>query len=229
VIREDGTEELLETPLGFPDMAEMHKVHDIQEPMLLATLMFPTEFLGGMMKLCGDHRGELRDYTYLDERRIIMKQELPMNEVMTDFFDKLKSLSSGYASFDYESIGYKSSDLVKLNILLNGSSVDVLSVIIHRSVAEKTGREMVRKLKTLIDRQLSEIVIQAQVENKIVARETINAFRKNVLAKLYGGDVTRKMKVLEKQKEGKKRMKMLAGNIQVKPDVFISLMQRDGK
>lgn len=172
VIYNDGTEDLLETPLGFPDPSLMHKVADIQEPMVLATLVFPTEYLGAMMKLCGDHRGELRDYSYLDERRIIMKQELPMNEVMTDFFDQLKSYSSGYASFDYEAIGYKSSDLVKMNILLNGTPVDVLSVVIHRSVVERVSKDMVRKLKTLIDRQLAEIVIQAQVENKIIARET---------------------------------------------------------
>ncbi|KAI9021170.1 GTP-binding protein GUF1 [Hyaloraphidium curvatum] len=228
VIYRDGTTKLLDTPLGFPDASEMNKVEDIREPMILATLVFPAEQLGAMMSLCGDHRGELRDYSYLDERRIIMKQVLPMNEVMTDFFDRLKSLSSGYASFDYEQMGYRSADLVKINILLNGNPVDVLSVVLHRSFSERVAKDMVRKLGKLIERQLAEIVIQAAVGGKIIARETIRPYRKNVLAKLYGGDVTRKMKLLEKQKEGKKRMKALAGNISVKPEVFISLAQRGG-
>ncbi|KXS10010.1 translation factor GUF1-like protein, mitochondrial [Gonapodya prolifera JEL478] len=225
IIRKGGSEQIINNPAAFPDHSERANVDDIQEPMVRATLIFPEEYLGEMMQLCGDHRGEQEDYTYLDDTRIIMKYRLPMGEILTDFYDELKSLSSGYATFDYDDIGYQSSDLVRMNVLLNSKPVDVLSSVLHRSQAERASKIITKRLKDVIDRQLFEVVIQAEVAGKIIARETVSALRKNVTAKCYGGDITRKMKLLEKQKEGKKKMRAI-GNVKLSQEAFLSIVKK---
>ncbi|KAJ3039552.1 Translation factor guf1 mitochondrial [Rhizophlyctis rosea] len=220
-----GEERVVSNPSEFPEVEEMGRVEAFAEPMVLGTLVFPGRFLGGMIKLCGSHRGEQQELTYLDDDRVMMKYRLPMSEVLTDFYDQLKSRSSGYASFDYEESGYADADLVKVNLLLNGKAVDALATIVHRDHADRVGKEWVRRLKDVVHKQLFEIVIQASVSGKIVARDSIKAARKDVTAKCYGGDITRKMKLLQKQKEGKKRMKTVAGGVQLPQEAFLTLMK----
>lgn len=213
----------IESPSDFPDV---QKIDEIMEPVIDATILLPKEYLGAILQLCQEKRGEQRELTYLSENRIILKYRLPLNEVATDFYDQLKSLSSGYASLDYEEAGYQVSDLVKMDILLNGKAVDALSIIVHTHNAQKIGRELCEKLKNVIPRQLFEVIIQAAIGAKIIARETVSALRKNVTAKCYGGDITRKRKLLEKQKEGKKKMKQV-GNVEVPQEAFLTILKKE--
>ncbi|KAF8938910.1 Translation factor guf1 mitochondrial [Dissophora ornata] len=222
----DGSHKLIRNPTEFPDMDEISaKVQRVQEPMVRSTIIFPKEYLGDIMMLCGSRRGTPLEHTYLDESRVLLKYRLPLAEVVTDFHDELKGRSSGFASFDYEEDGYDDADLVKMNIVLNSKPVDALSIILHRSQAETVARDWVKRLKALLSRQLFEIVIQASVGNKVVAREGLSAMRKNVTAKCYGGDVSRKMKLLNKQKEGKKRMKAIGG-VEVSQEAFYDFMAK---
>ncbi len=213
----------IDNPSKFP---EGSSVHTIYEPMVNATIITPQEYLGNLMKLCQDRRGEQREMTYLDEQRLLLRYHLPLNEIITDFYDRLKSLSAGYASFDYEEAEYQEADLVKMNILLNGNPVDALSVIVHKEKAYAQGRQLCEKLKTVIPRQLFDIAIQAALGAKVISRETISALRKNVTAKCYGGDISRKRKLLEKQKEGKKKMKQV-GNVQIPQEAFLTILKQE--
>ncbi|CAO3677539.1 unnamed protein product [Umbelopsis vinacea] len=222
----NGEEKIVRNPADFPSIEESStKVLKLQEPMVLATMIFPEEYMGQMMDLCGTRRGEQTEYMYMDETRVLMKYRLPLAEVVTDFYDELKSRTSGYATFDYEENGYEISDLVKMTVLINSKPVDALSIILHRAQVQDVGRDWVKRLKGLIQRQLFEIVIQTAVGHKIVARESITALRKNVTAKCYGGDITRRMKLLEKQKAGKKRMKMI-GNVEIPQKAFYDFMDK---
>lgn len=209
------------SPSNMPDPSEIAK---IEEPIVLAEIFTPPEYVGEIMELAKSKRGEYLDLTYIDKSRVKMKYNLPLNEIVYDFFDSLKSLSHGYASFDYAPAGYKQSDLVKLDILLNGEPCDALSIIVYRGSAEARGRSMAEKLKETISRQLFEIPIQAVIGGKVIARETVKALRKDVTAKCYGGDISRKRKLLEKQKEGKKRMRKL-GNVELPAEAFINLLK----
>lgn len=217
-----GKTEDIERPSEFPDAG---KIDTIFEPIIDATIILPKEHIGPILKLCEEKRGNQTDLTYLDETRIILKYKLPLNEVASDFYDELKSLSSGYASFDYEEAGYEPADLVKMDILLNGKPVDALSIIVHRDKAYYIGRELTQKLRKLIPRQLFEVAIQAAIGAKVIARETVSALRKDVTAKCYGGDITRKRKLLEKQKAGKKKMKQV-GNVEVPQEAFLSILKK---
>ncbi|MBP3336786.1 MAG: elongation factor 4 [Clostridia bacterium] len=210
-------------PTNMPDGSE---ISYMEEPIVKADIMVPTEFVGNIMELCQDRRGIYHNMTYIDDTRAQLHYDLPLNEIIYDFFDALKSRTKGYASFDYELSGYVKSDLVKLDILLNGDMVDALSFIVHESKAYARGRRIAEKLKESIPRQLFEIPIQAAVGNKIIARETVKALRKDVLAKCYGGDITRKKKLLEKQKEGKKRMRQV-GSVEVPQEAFMSVLKLD--
>ncbi len=213
----------IENPSDFPDR---QKIDEILEPIIHATIILPKKYLGDIIKLCQDKRGVQKELKFLSEERIILEYVLPLNEVATDFYDDLKSLSAGYASLDYEEAGYQPADLAKLDILLNSKPVDALSVIIHADSAYRIGRELTAKLRKLIPRQLFEIVIQAAIGAKIIARETVSALRKNVIAKCYGGDITRKRKLLEKQKEGKKKMKQV-GNVEIPQEAFLSILKKE--
>ena len=213
----------IESPSDFP---EPQKVEAIFEPIIDATILMPHNYLGTIITLCQEKRGKQLGLEYLNEERIILRYRLPLNEVATDFYDQLKSLTSGYASLDYEEAGYQEADLVKMDILLNGKPVDALSTIVHRESAYDVGRTLAQKLKNVIPRQLFEIIIQAAIGAKIIARESISALRKNVTAKCYGGDITRKRKLLEKQKEGKKKMKQV-GNVEVPQEAFLSILKKD--
>ncbi|ORZ34271.1 GUF1 GTPase-like protein [Catenaria anguillulae PL171] len=225
VTYQGGRELVVRNPVEFPEGAEYALVKKVEEPMIAATIITPDEYLGKILELCGERRGEQREVTYIDSRRVMLKYTLPMTEVVSDFYDQLKSRSSGFASFDYEECGYEPADLVKLNINLNGKPVDALASIRHRSAVEQVARETVAKLKGVLERQLYEIVIQGCVGGKVLARETLAAMRKNVTAKCYGGDATRKMKLLAKQKEGKKRMKMV-GNVEISQEAFLTMMKK---
>ncbi|XP_078432204.1 small GTP-binding protein [Wolffia australiana] len=194
------------------------------EPSVIATVIIPSEYVGAVITLCSERRGEQLEYSFIDSQRVLMKYRLPLREIVVDFYDQLKSITSGYASFDYEDSEYQKSDLVKLDILLNGQPVDAMATIVHNLKAQRLGRELVEKLKKVIDRQMFEITIQAAIGSKVVARETLSAMRKNVLAKCYGGDITRKKKLLEKQKEGKKRMKRV-GSVDIPQEAFHELMK----
>ncbi len=212
----------VENPSEFPDPV---KIDTIYEPILSTTIIVPKDYLGNVLKLCQDNRGIQKNMSYLDEERVLLSYNLPLNEVAIDFYDQLKSISSGYASFDYEPIGHEPSDLVKMDILLNGVPVDALSLIIHNSKAQTVGRTLTERLKEIIPRQLFEVIIQAAIGAKILARERVAPLRKNVTAKCYGGDVTRKRKLLEKQKEGKKRMKQV-GTVSVPQEAFLAILKR---
>jgi len=216
----NGDVEHLHNPADLPDVM---KIDHIQEPWIKATIMVPDEFLGQVLKLCEDKRGEQMDLTYAGNRAMVV-YKLPLNEVVFDFYDRLKSVSRGYASFDYEMIGYEQSDLVKLSILVNAEPVDALAMLVHRSQAESRGRQLCERLKTLIPRQLFKIALQAAIGGKVIARETISAMRKDVTAKCYGGDITRKKKLLEKQKAGKKRMRSV-GNVEIPQEAFIAALK----
>ena len=212
----------IESPSDFPDPGQIEQVF---EPVIDGTIITPTKYLGNMLKLCEEKRGEQQNMSYLDETRAILKYRLPLNEVATDFYDQLKSLSSGYASFDYDEAGYEPAILVKMDILLNGKPVDALSTIVHKDKAYDIGRALAERLKKAIPRQLFEVVIQAAIGAKIIARERVAPLRKDVTAKCYGGDITRKRKLLEKQKEGKKKMKQV-GNIEVPQEAFLSILKK---
>ena len=212
-------------PVNYPDRA---RLKEVREPYILTSIITPTTYIGSIMELCQEKRGKFKSTDYLDEARVNIHYELPLSEIVYDFFDKLKSYTKGYASFDYDVIGYKVSDLVKMDIMLNGEVVDALSMIVHKDFAYRRGREIVDKLRELIPRQMFEVPIQATIGSKVVARSDIKAMRKNVLAKCYGGDITRKRKLLDKQKEGKKKMRMI-GKVEVPSDVFIKILEDDSK
>jgi GTP-binding protein LepA len=216
----DGSVKELHNPA---DMPEPVKIVSMDEPWIKATILVPDEYLGSILKLCEERRGEQQTLTYAGSRAMLVYR-LPLNEVVYDFYDRLKSVSRGYASFDYAIEDYRESDLVKLTILVNAEVVDALSIIVHRSQAERRGRALCERLKDLIPRQLFKIAIQAAIGGKVVARETISALRKDVLAKCYGGDISRKRKLLDKQKEGKKRMRQV-GNVEIPQSAFIAALK----
>lgn len=223
IYKTDGTMEMLDNPTNMPNPTDIMK---IEEPIVKASIMTPTEYVGNIMELTTERRGTFINMDYLEETRVIMTYELPLNEVIYDFFDALKSRTRGYASLNYELIGYKPSNLVKLDILLNNEMIDALSFIVHADKAYTRGRKIASKLKESIPRQQFEIPIQACIGSKIIARETVKAYRKDVLAKCYGGDITRKKKLLEKQKEGKKRMREF-GSVEVPQEAFLSVLKLD--
>ena len=223
VVKRNGEEVYIDNPAHLPDPGS---IDHIEEPYVLATVVTPAEYVGGIINLFIERRGIQKRLEYLEGNRVIMEYEVPLAEILLDFHDKLKTVSRGYASMDYEIIGYRESDLVKLDILINGKPVDALSVIVHRDKAYYRGRELVKKLKEIIPRQLFEVAIQAAIGRKVIARETVKPLRKDVLAKCYGGDVTRKRKLLEKQKEGKKRMKMI-GKVEIPQEAFLAVLKKD--
>lgn len=223
VYKTDGTMLIVENPTHLPPTTE---IAHMEEPVISASIFTPPDFVGPIMELCQQKRGVYKDMTYLDKTRVEMKYILPLNEIIYDFFDSLKSRTKGYASFDYEIAGYQKSELVKLDMLLNGEVCDALSIIVHKDKAYERGRQIAEKLKDIIPRQMFEIPIQAAVGGKIIARETVKAYRKDVLAKCYGGDVTRKKKLLEKQKEGKKKMRSI-GTVEIPSEAFISILKTD--
>jgi len=205
-------------------LPELQHVEYLEEPFILAHIHVPNEFVGGVLSLCEDKRGVQREIKYLTPTRVMIIYELPLNEIVLDFYDRLKSITKGYASLDYEHLDYRRSELVRMNVMINGEIVDALSLIIHRDKAYFRGRDLVSKMKELIPRQMFEVAIQAAIGNKIIARETVKAMRKDVLAKCYGGDITRKRKLLEKQKEGKKRMKNV-GNVELPQEAFLAILK----
>ena len=219
----DNTIINIDSPSKMPDKV---KIKDIKEPYIRTSIFVPSNYIGPIMELCQDKRGNYISMEYIDKTRVNIHYEIPLSEIVYDFFDRLKSISKGYASFDYELIGYKSSDLVKMDILLNGEVVDALSVIVHKDFAYKRGKNIVETLRKMIPRQQFEVPVQASISNKVIARETIKAVRKDVLAKCYGGDVSRKRKLLEKQKEGKKRMKMV-GRVEIPEEAFLAVLKVD--
>ena len=220
----DGRDLVIDNPTNLPSAAE---IEYMEEPMVKATIMTPSEYVGSIMELCQNNRGEFIDMQYIEADRVNLHYVLPLNEIIYDFFDSLKSRSRGYASFDYELSGYEKSDLVRLDFLLNGEMCDALSTIVHKDRAYAKGRAVAEKLKDVIPRQQFEIPVQAAIGSKIIARETVKAVRKDVLAKCYGGDITRKKKLLEKQKEGKKRMRQV-GSVAVPSDAFMSVLRING-
>ena len=216
----DGSEIMLHNPADMPDLST---VRSIEEPMVKATILVPDTYLGAVLKLCTERRGEQVELTYVGSRAMVV-YNIPLNEIVFDFYDRLKSITSGYASFDYELTGYQESDLVKVQILINEEPVDALAFLCHRSEAEARGRQICERLKDLIPRHLFKIPIQAAIGGRVVARETISALRKDVTAKCYGGDVTRKRKLLDKQKKGKQRMRQF-GKVEVPQSAFIEALR----
>ena len=223
VVTNDGDIEIIENPNKVPAAG---KLDHIKEPFVKAEIISPSEYIGNIMKLCTDRRGEFVNQTYLGTERATLEYQLPLAEIVFDFYDKLKSFSRGYASFDYDFSGYRRSDLVKLDVLINGDPVDALSAIVHRSKAYEMGRKLTAKLKSLIPRQMFEVAIQAAIGSRVIARTNVKAIRKDVTAKCYGGDITRKRKLLEKQKEGKKRMKHV-GNVEVPQEAFLAVLSME--
>ena len=223
VFRTNGDVELVDNPSMFPDPTV---IDHVKEPFVAATIIVPKDYVGAVMELSQEKRGEYDNMTYLDDTRVMIHYALPLSEIIYDYFDRLKSATRGYASLDYELSGYRYSDLVKLDILLNGDPVDALSAIVHKESASVRGRQLVEKLRSLIPRQMFEIPVQAAIGNKIVARENVRAMRKDVLAKCYGGDISRKRKLLEKQKEGKKRMKQV-GSVELPQEAFMAVLKMD--
>ncbi|MEW6109239.1 MAG: translation elongation factor 4 [Nitrospirota bacterium] len=219
VTKTDGRVLYIENPALLPERYEM-----IEEPFVVATIFVPENFIGAVLDLCQEKRGIQKSFSYVGRDRIKIEYELPLNEILWDFYDRLKSLSKGYASMDYDFLGYRESDLAKLNILLNGEAVDALSLIVHRDKAYYKGKQLTEKLREIIPRQMYEVVIQAAIGNKIIARESVRALRKDVIAKCYGGDITRKRKLLEKQKEGKKRMKQV-GRVELPQEAFLAVLK----
>jgi GTP-binding protein LepA len=217
----DGALQEIDSPAKLPDAS---RIEQIEEPVITAMILTPAEFVGGILQLCQDKRGVQKTLEYLASDRVLVTYELPFNEVVLDFYDKLKTISRGYASLDYHVTGYWPSPLVKLDILVNGEPVDALSIIVHRDSAYERGRALAAKMRELIPRQMFEVAIQASIGSRIVARETVKAMRKNVLAKCYGGDISRKRKLLEKQKEGKKRMKQV-GRVQIPQEAFLAVLK----
>ncbi|NIK11321.1 translation elongation factor 4 [Alkalibacillus almallahensis] len=211
----------IENPAHMPDSQQ---INEVREPFVTASIMVPNEYVGPVMEICQKKRGEYSDMRYMDENRVNIVYDIPLSEIVYDFFDRLKSQTKGYASFDYELKGYKPSNLVKMDILLNGETIDALSFIVHRDFAYHRGKQIAEKLKDLIPRQQFEVPVQAAIGNSVIARSTIKAMRKNVLSKCYGGDVTRKRKLLEKQKEGKQRMKMV-GKVEIPQEAFMSVLE----
>ena len=225
VHKQNGEVIELYNPVDLPPQQE---ISYIEEPIVKAEIILPKEFVGNVMEICQNRRGIYKDMKYLDANRVNLIYELPLNEIIYDFFDTLTSKTQGYASFEYEILEYRKSDLVKLDLYIHNEPVDALSFIVHKDTAYTRGRKMAEKLKTVIPRQLFEIPIQAVVAGKIIARETISAMRKDVLAKCYGGDVTRKKKLLEKQKKGKKKMRQI-GNVEVPQEAFLAVLKLDNE
>ncbi|HJI09800.1 MAG TPA: translation elongation factor 4 [Phascolarctobacterium faecium] len=223
VFRTNGDVELVDNPSNFPDPTV---IDHVEEPYVNATIIVPKDYVGAVMELSQEKRGEYENMTYLDETRVMIHYALPLSEIIYDYFDRLKSVTRGYASLDYELAGYRTSSLVKVDILLNGEPVDALSAIVHREKAVSRGRQLVEKLRSLIPRQMFEIPVQAAIGNKVIARENVRAMRKDVLAKCYGGDISRKRKLLEKQKEGKKRMKQV-GSVELPQEAFMAILKMD--
>lgn len=223
ITKTDGQKLDVDNPTNFPDPAE---IEYIEEPYVEASIMLPTEYVGTVMDLCQEKRGTMKDMEYINEKRVILRYDMPLSEIIYDLFDQLKSRTRGYASLDYELTGYKKSDMVKLDILLNGEVVDALSFIVHRDKVYNRGRQITEKLKDVIPRHMFEVPIQAAIGGKIIARETVKALRKNVLAKCYGGDISRKKKLLEKQKEGKKRMRQI-GNVELPQEAFMAVLKME--
>jgi GTP-binding protein LepA len=223
VKKTNGEEIWVDNPAKLPDQTLIEK---IEEPFIKLTVHMPSEYVGAVMSLLNERRGFQVKMDYITSDRVTLIYEMPLNEMVFDFFDKLKSSTKGYASMDYELSGYHEANLVKLDILINGDGVDALSIICHREKAAYRGRELTKKMKELIDRQMFEIAIQAAIGSKIVARESISALRKNVTAKCYGGDISRKRKLLEKQKEGKKRMKQI-GSVEIPQEAFLAVLKVD--
>jgi GTP-binding protein LepA len=223
VEKTDGEKLLVDNPAKLP---EQTKILRIEEPFIRLTVHLPSEYVGAVMALLNDRRGIQLKLDYVTSDRVMLVYEMPLNEMVFDFFDRLKSITKGYASMDYELADYRESQLVKLDILVNGDAVDALSLIIHRDKAATRGRELVKRMKELIERQMYEVAIQAAIGSKIVARETLSALRKNVTAKCYGGDISRKRKLLEKQKEGKKRMKQI-GSVEIPQEAFLAVLKVD--
>ena len=220
VLQRDGTLNEIENPSKLPDLS---RVEEIREPVITATILMPQQYVGPVITLTTERRGIQKNMQYLG-RQVMLTYELPLAEVVMDFFDRLKSVSRGYASLDYEFKEFRPADVVKLDILINGERVDALSVMVHRSVAQYRGREVVEKMRKLIPRQMFDVAVQASIGAQVIARETVKAMRKNVLAKCYGGDVTRKKKLLEKQKAGKKRMKAV-GSVEIPQEAFLAILQ----
>jgi GTP-binding protein LepA len=223
VIKTDGSTIMIDNPAKLPDPTRIER---IEEPYIKLFLHLPNEYVGAVMSLCNERRGIQEKMDYLTQDRVQLIYQIPLNEMVFDFYDRLKTISKGYASMDYEFFNYQTSKLVKLDIMINGDPVDALSVVLHQDKAAMRGREICKKLRELIDRQMFEIAIQAAIGSKVVARESLSALRKNVTAKCYGGDISRKRKLLEKQKEGKKRMKQI-GSVEVPQEAFLAVLKVD--
>ncbi len=223
ITKKKGEIVFLDNPTHLPSPQEVER---IEEPIVDATVIVPAEFFGGVLALLQDKRGEQKSFEYLDDKTVLIKYRLPLNEIITDFYDRLKSCSKGYASFDYDLAGFAESSLVKLDILVNTQVVDALSTIVHKDKAYYYGRRLAERLKEIIPRQLFEVIIQCSIGNKVLARETVRPLRKDVIAKCYGGDITRKRKLLEKQKQGKRRMKQL-GNVEIPQEAFMAVLKMD--